>query len=197
MKRIFILLAFLSPIFSVGQDADRVIRKGLLACKGTLAIGAPMDYSGTNMYISGNLQYYTEDNTSYRGEIWVFLGTDGDKKLFKHNHTLFTNFNYHFSTQNNLDPYIGIGPGVSWTELKEPEDLTLADEKYTISNYPRSVSPIATLTIGLNYYTKFAHLFVEAKYVQGIHLSDISPVSLNELRIAFGFGFTINTIAKK
>jgi len=197
MKRTIIISLILLPFVSFTQDTERVIRKGLLACKGTLAAGIPTDYEGTNMYVSGNLQYYVEDNISYRGEVWFFLGSDGETNLFKQNSTLFTDFNYHFTTKNNIDPYIGIGPGFSWTELKEPDDINSADSSLTYSNYPSTVSPLASITAGINYYTKWAHIFVEAKYVQGIHLSDIPPVSLNELRIVFGFGFNMNTIKKK
>jgi len=195
MKIILIIVFGLTiPFVSIAQEEEQIIRKGLTAGKGTLAMGIPTDYEGTNMYVSGNLQYYVEDNISYRGELWFFLGSDGDKNLFKQNSTLFTNFNYHVSTKSNIDPYIGIGPGFSWTQLKEPTNIA---GNQNISNYKATVSPVASLTIGVNYYTKYAHIFVEAKYVHGEHLSDIAAVSLNELRIAFGFGWNINMIKKK
>ena len=197
MKRIILLFTLL-PFITLAQDNERVIRKGLLGGKGTLALGTPTDYEGTNMYVSGNIQYYVQENISYRGEIWFFLGSDGDKNLFKQNSTLFTNFNYHIKTKNNIDPYIGIGPGFSWTQLKEPQSILLvADNNTALSSYSATISPVASITAGINYYTKWAHLFIEAKYVHGIHLSDVSAVSLNELRIAFGFGWNINMIKKQ
>ncbi|PCJ24249.1 MAG: hypothetical protein COA97_10165 [Flavobacteriales bacterium] len=200
MKKIIAILILITPLISLAQDTERVIRKGLAAGKGTLAMGMPTDYEGTNMYVSGNLQYYVENNISLRGEIWFFLGSDGDKNLFKQNSTLFTNFNYHITTKNNIDPYIGIGPGFSWTQLKEPENpiiMIVVDNNRPTSSYSASLSPVASITAGINYYTKWAHLFIEAKYVHGIHLSDVPVVSLNELRIAFGFGWNINFKNKK
>lgn len=197
MRKIIVTLILTLPLISFAQESDRVIRKGLTAGKGTLAMGMPTDYEGTNMYVSGNLQYYVDDNISYRGELWFFLGSDGEKNLFKQNSTLFTNFNYHIKTKNNIDPYIGIGPGFSWTQLKEPDNLAIVDNQFATSSYEATISPVASLTAGVNYYTKWAHLFIEAKYVHGIHLSDTTPVSLNELRIAFGFGWNINLIKKK
>ena len=194
MRGIILSLLIIIPLVTFGQDTERIIRKGLFAGKGTLAIGKPSAYEGTNMYISGNLQYYLEDNISFRGETWLFLGTDAEEEVFKQNSTLFTNFNYHFSTKNNLDPYIGIGPGVSWTQLREPDNM---EQINSISSYSGSASPVASITTGINYYAKWVHLFIEAKYMQGIHLSDLPAVSLNEIRIAFGFGFNINTIKKK
>jgi hypothetical protein len=191
MKKIVITLTLVIPLITLAQDTEGIVKKGLLACKGTLAIGIPTDYEGTNMYVSGNLQYYIEDNISYRGELWFFLGTDSEEQLFNQNSTLFTNFNYHITTKNNIDPYIGIGPGLSWTQLKEPDIALLDVTNYPISSYKSSLSPVASATIGINYYTKWTHLFIEAKYVQGIHTSDIPAVSLNELRIAFGFGFNM------
>ena len=198
MKKIIILSLMLTPLFILAQENERIIRKGLVGGKGTLAMGSPVNYEGTNMYVSGNLQYYVADNISYRGEVWFFLGSDGDKNLFKQNSTLFTNFNYHIKTKNNIDPYIGIGPGFSWTQLKEPESILLVPDNNTpISSYSATISPVGSLTAGINYYNKWAHLFIEAKYVHGVHLSDIPGVSLNELRIAFGFGWNLNTIKKK
>ena len=197
MKKTIIISLIILPFLVFSQETNRVIRKGLAAGKGTLAMGMPVNYEGTNMYVSGNLQYYVEENISYRGEIWFFLASAGEKNLFKQNSTLFTNFNYHVKTKNNIDPYIGIGPGFSWTQLKEPDNLLLVDNEHQISDYNSNVNPVASLTAGINYYTKWAHLFIEAKYVHGIHLSDITPVSLNEIRIAFGFGWNINLIKKK
>jgi hypothetical protein len=196
MKRFFIIV-LLVPFVMSAQNADnQFIDKGLFSMKGTLAVGFPSAYEGTNMYVSGNCEYYLEKNVSFRGGLYMFLGTSGADDVFKQNSTLFTGFYYHPKTNNHLDPYIGIEPGISWTQLKAPdEEIAIVDPK--TSSYPNAASPIVSGTIGINYYaSNFAHLFIEAKYLSGVHASDVAGVSLNEFRIAFGFGFNFWAIKK-
>ncbi|NVO20702.1 MAG: hypothetical protein HXX13_13455 [Bacteroidetes bacterium] len=197
MKKIIVLI-LLFPLISAAQDSKRFVQKGLLAGKGTLAAGKMTTYKATNMYVSGNLEYYLEDNISFRGGIYFFLGTSGAAHPFANNSSLFTGFFYHFNTHNFFDPYIGLEPGVSWTQLKKPDDPGSESYPYNKSSYPQSASPIASVTGGVNCYaTNWTHLFIEAKYVHGVQVSDIPATFLDEIRFAFGFGFNINTIKKK
>lgn len=177
---------------------NQFIDRGLFSMKGTLAVGFPSAYEGTNMYVSGNMEYYLQKNVSFRGGLYAFLGTSGADDVFKQNSTLFTGFYFHPRTNNHLDPYIGLEPGISWTQLKALEtDETAILKPTQISNYPSAASPIISGTIGINYYaSNFAHLFIEAKYIAGNHVSDVESVSLNELRIAFGFGFNFWAVKK-
>ena len=193
MKRISAILLLL-PIMAFAQTSERFIAKGLLSGKGTLAAGIPTAYDATNMYVSGNIEYYTEDNISFRGGLYVFLGASRPKSLIvlSQNSTCFFGYNYHLTTHNHLDPYIGFEPGVSWTQLKAPENQALQTYPYNISDYKATISPVASATLGINYYAaRFTHLFMEVSYINGMHLSDIPAVSLSEFHIAFGFGFNI------
>ena len=194
MKQFLLLIIFL-PLISYTQN--EFINKGLFSTKGTLAVGFPSAYSGINSYVSGNLEYYLEKNVSFRGGLYLFLGTSGATDVFVNNNTLFTGFYYHPKTNNHLDPYIGIEPGVTWSQLKAPDaEIAILNPKK--SSYPHSASPIISGTIGINYYaSNFTHLFIEGKYLTGTHVSDISGVSLNEFRIAFGFGFNLWAIKRQ
>ena len=184
------------PIKKMIATSNQFIDKGLFSMKGTLAVGFPSAYDGTNMYVSGNCEYYLEKSVSFRGGLYMYLGTSDADDVFKQNSTLFTGFYYHPKTNNHLDPYIGLEPGISWTQLKAP-DAEIAIVNPLASSYPNSASPVLSGTIGINYYaSNFAHLFIEAKYIAGTHVSDIAGVSLNEFRIAFGFGFNIWAIKK-
>ena len=199
MKKLIIIILFL-PMISSAQDSARFIRKGLFIGKGTLAIGKPTSFSGTNMYVSGNLEYYSEDNVSFRGGLYVFLGASrpNSPTVLAQNSTVFFGYNYHFKTKNHFDPYLGFEPGLSLTQLKEPDSPANATYPYNVSKYLMSLSPVASATLGINYFaSKYTHLFIEATYVNGVHVSDIPAVSLSELRIAFGFGFNIFVLKKK
>ncbi len=197
-KLVTVILLF--PLVAIAQDSARFVGKGLICGKGTLAAGIPFGYNETNMYVSGNLEYYCDNNSSYRGGVYIFLGASRPKSdvILTQNSTVFFGYNYHFKTYNHFDPYLGFQPGISWTQLKAPDNLLTANPQFSISKYPSSVSPVASVTLGINYYaSKFTHLFIEATYVDGVHVSDISAVSLSELRIAFGFGFNLWLIKGK
>lgn len=196
MRKIITILVFL-PLISIAQDTTPFIARGLFSGKGTVAAGLPTAYKGKNMYFSGNLEYYLEDNVSFRGGIYFFLGSKDMAHPFAMNSTLFTGYYYHFLTSNHLDPYLGLEPGISWSQLKKPDDPATETYPYNISKYPQSVNPVFSLTTGINYYaSNWTHLFIEVKYIKGTHISDISAVPLDELRIAFGFGFNIWTIKR-
>jgi len=61
-----------------------------------------------------------------------------------------------------------------------------------------AVNPLISGVIGFNLYaTKFFHLFADARYVYGNHLSDSPPISLNEVRVSFGLGINLNVLSRK
>lgn len=193
----FILVLLLPAMFHA-QEKKPFIGQGLFTGKGTLAIGKPTGYAGTNMYISGNLEYYIQQNISFRGGVWFFLGSEGMQRPLGNNSSLFTGFFYHFPTKNHLDPYLGFEPGLNWTKLARPDHPENEPEPFNRSAYPVSINPAASITAGLHYYaSKWTHLFMEVKYVAGTHISDVPAVSLGELRVAFGFGFNIWTMRKE
>lgn len=182
----------LFPLSSIAQESNQFVSSGLLSGKGTLAVGLPKAYSGANAYVSGNLEYYLENNISVKGGVWIFLGTSGEENTFSKNATLFTGFYYHFPTQNAFDPYFGFEPGVNWSQLQPHGQLAVLNENY--STFPSSINPTTALASGVNLFaTQWVHLFIEGKYIFGLHTSDIAPVSLNEFRFSFGFGFNLWT----
>ena len=189
MNYLFFFLVTL-PLFCSAQKSERFVSSGLLSGMGTLAIGLPKAYSGTNAYVSGNLEYYLENNISVKGGVWIFLGTSGAENTLFKNSNLFTGFYYHFPTKNAFDPYLGFEPGINWSQLQPHGQLEVLDENYT--TFPTAINPSAAIASGINYFaSQSVHLFVEGKYLFGIHTSDIAPVSLNEFRFAFGFGFNL------
>jgi len=196
MKKLLVIVLFF-PLIALGQPG-RFVAKGLLSGKGTLALGLPTAYKGNNMYVSCNIEYYPENNVSVRGGLYIFLAGQGDTYVFQQNSTLFTGLYYHIKTNNHLDPYVGIEPGLSLTRLKVPANISELPISYSKSAYPFEVSPVAGLAVGINYYaTNWAHIFIEGKYVYGTHLSDLPAVSLSEFKLAFGFGFNMWAIKQK
>lgn len=177
----------------VAQEDNRFVNKGLLRAQGNVSSGVMLKSPGTNIYIHGDLEYYFEPTISIRSESYYFLGTFNATPTFAMNHSNFSGVLLHFTTRGKFDPYIGVQPGIALTQLERPV-YHGTDSLWSpyASSYPVSYSPLFSACAGFNYYAyKFFNLFVHAKYVSGKHLSDISPESLNELKITFGLGWNI------
>jgi len=186
---IFILFLFISKA-DFSQKNPAIIDKGLIRTQGVISFGKLTDHNKTNLYLNGNLEYYTSSLISLRGDIYYYLPKSNDDVLQK-NHQLFYGASYHFYTKHNMDFYLGIQPGIAFTQ-------TGVDVLQTKLTSAPTYNPLISEVVGFNYYaTKWFHLFVDTRYVYGSHLSDAPPFKLNELRISFGLGFNLNLFHKK
>jgi len=151
-------------------------RAQMLRMQATISPGFMVKPSISNIYLHGDIEYYLEENISLRSDIYYFLNTVNNYKPFKFNQSLFTGVVYHFRSQAQFDPYLGVQPGIAFTQTKKYELLTN--------------EIINSKTGGFNYYAaKYFHLFISARYIHGEHLSDLSPIQLDEFRISFGLGW--------
>ena len=191
MQKAAIILLCL-PLFANAQNLNKqYVDKGLLRAQGNIALGVPTYTSaGINMYLVGDLEYYVENNVSIKGSINYYLGSFGGSGNFKMNHSGFLGSNFHFRTHSHFDPYVGVFPGYAVGQLNE-KVVALSGLEPQSSN-PVVLSPLISFSGGFNYYAnRFFSLFINAQYVIGTHLSDVAPVSLNELKVSFGLGYHI------
>jgi len=203
MKKI-ILIASLCTIATAtfAQDAPaRIVRKGLFRSMATISTGAVFGPGVTNIYLQGNFNYYVDDIASIRNDGFYFINELGEEQVFNQNHQLFSGGSFHFKTKGSIDPYIAIQPGLAiasvWDRYECPPN-TNCPQIYGLQQTKTAASPLISGVAGFNFYAqKFFHLFLEARYVQGKHLSKYGPTSLNELRFSFGLGWNINTIKNK
>lgn len=174
----------------------RFVNKGLLSAQGNIAFGTMPGFTGTNMYIHGDLEYYVRQNVSIRSESYYFLGTQKGDARFAMNHSNFTGAMFHLKTSNSFDSYFGIQPGIVLSKInRQALDVSYASDA---SVYAMRLNPAVGISGGFNYYgLKFFHLFIHAKYVIGKHVSDAPAVSLNELKFTFGLGWNIWLIKKE
>ena len=117
-------------------------------------------------------------------------------------HSIYLGGAYHIPTKGHFDPYVIFQPGLAYTSSYEIHNwvpLQLQDERVSHTYYPGVLTPLATAGVGFNYYfQRFAHLFLETRYVYARHLSQApSPISLQELRVTFGLGFNLFIIKDK
>lgn len=191
VKKAFIL-AFLVPFICNGQEAEvkQYPHAGLWRSQATISLGQKRgDF--THMYLHGDLGYHLTDDIEIRGEIYYFLNTLGDTAAFEYNHQLLFGALYHFNTGSNFDPYLGLQPGIALSKSASecPDDTQDA----LPWQCQQSANPLFTTVAGFNYYgTRWFHVFAQVRYVRGVHLGQMLPVHLDELRFSVGLGFNIN-----
>jgi len=199
MKKLFLVVVMLSAVeasFSQ-KEKKQFIHKGILRAQATISPGMLLKENASTISIHGNLEYYLADNVSIRGDGFYFLQVNGINHPLHINHSVFAGASYHFKTKNHFDPYFSFAPGIAITQYTDCYDpqITYGD----ICNDKAYINPLISPAIGFNlYFQRVFHLFAEARYISGKHLSDDStPLSLNELRFSFGLGWNLNLIKQK
>lgn len=192
MWRIVIVLIILPLSVFPQETSEQYIDKGLLRAQGNIAMGSFLKSpSSSTYYISGDLEYYTSRSISVKGSSNFFLGgSQNDYLIFTKNHSILVGALYHFKTKGNFDPFIGLEPGFNLSQLEVNKDIRTLDAIVTASTFPATVNPIFVTSAGFNYYAnKYFSLFANVRLVQGKHFSDITAVSLNEVKFSFGLGW--------
>jgi hypothetical protein len=187
------LILLLSCSAFAQKDSSRYVHRHLIRSMATISPGFMTSLGTNNIYLHGNLEYYVNESISVRGDSYYFISAIESVEHFKMHHTNFTGASYHFRTNGHFDPYLGIQPGFSISQaIYNPcpeEAMCLVP---AIVQQKPSVNPLISGVLGFNYYAqKWFHLFGEARYVQGKHLSEQGPLNLNEIRFSFGLGINI------
>lgn len=200
---IILILCFSNVVFSQ-QENTQFIHKHLVRADASIVAGYLFKENMNNVHVNGSAEYYIDNKVSIRGSASYLLGSSGltaDSMGLKDFHSIYLGGVYHFTTKGHFDPYFILQPGIAYTSsFKEKIDpATVNNENPTRKYYPGVLSPLATAGLGFNYYfQRFAHLFMETRYVYGRHLSEApSPISLQELRVTFGLGFNLFIIREK
>ena len=196
VKKILLSMLIAAGATSVkAQDAPYATH-GLMRATATYSAGF-MTNKTNNGYLQGLIEYYFDESFSVRGDGFLFLfsrSTISDSSIiFNYQEpllqksSLHAGFFWHPANHPTLDPFIGIQPGISFSQKNE---LILTEGGYTAE--PLSVNPVYSIVGGLNYYSgKHFHLFLEARYLRGVHLSSASPKYLDEFLLSFGLGFDV------
>lgn len=180
-KALVIVLVFCGMnLFS--QTSDLVVKEGLLRFQGTIGMGKSTDRNENNIFLHGNLEYFIHSFLTVRADVYFFLPNE-DNRLDV-NHQLFSGMAYHFKTESNFVPYIGVQPGLAATRY---DGISKTE-----------VTPLVSGIAGFNYFAaKWFHLFIDVRFVSGKHLSNLPPYPINEIRLSFGLGFNIATKKNK
>lgn len=183
---LFILVSVCGNIFSQ-EENKQYIHKNLSRTTLTFSTGYFPKNKVSSVYLTGNVEYYTNNKISVRGDGYYFVNNLSESVLSSEyipnqNHGLFFGALYHFKNNSHFDPYLGLQPGIA-----------ISQSKNNFQTSSVTANPLFSSVLGFNYYAKkYAHLFINARYVSGKHLSDArTPMSLNEIRFEFGLGFNL------
>lgn len=192
-QKLITFFIFLSLGVFAQTESGRYVHKGLLRATATISPGVLLEEKTNTISLHGNFDVYIDSDLSLRSDGYFFLNTLDDIQPLAFNHSLFSGAAYHFKTNNHIDPYIAFQPGLAIAKSNGPFIITSSGEKDRIT-YNTAFNPLLSGVIGFNYYaSKFFHLFMEVRFVEGNQLSN-APVStsLNEVKFSFGLGFNLN-----
>lgn len=199
---LIILFVCFSSLLFAQQENTQFIHKHLMRADASIVAGYLFKENINNVHVNGSAEYYIDNKVSIRGFASYLLGSSGltkDSIGLKDFHSIYLGGAYHFPTNGHFDPYFIFQPGIGYTSSYKAKYIGNPDDNTKVATYEGVLSPIGTAGLGFNYYfQRFAHLFVETRYVYGRHLSPApSPVSLQELRVTFGLGFNLFIIKDK
>jgi hypothetical protein len=185
-KRIILVLILASSFIEAfcQKESKDYIYKGLVRTTLTFATGFMPKQKFNNLYLTGNIEYYSDSKISFRGDDMYFFNSMNQDKTLKQNHSLYGGAAYHFPNKN-FDPFVGLQTGLAISQLGS----LYQDSPKTEIAY----NPLISRIVVFNFYAqKWFHLFVNARYNFGKHLASDAIMPLNELSFSFGLGFNIN-----
>lgn len=203
LKFIYIaLFVCLTNVLAAQIESEQYIHKHLVRADGSIVAGFMPKDNLSNVHVTGNLEYYIDNIVSVRGEATYLLGSTGltaDSMSLKDEISVGLGTAFHFPTNGHFDPYFILEPNLAYTSSYHQNNTILFADTKPKTYYVGSVTPMATAGLGFNYYfQRFAHLFLEGRYVYGQHLSEApKPISLQEIRVTFGLGFNVFIIKDK
>ena len=189
VTRIFFsaLMLVASPGFSQ-QKPDFTSGKPI---KFNLALnqGFMLQHKNTDLYISGNLEYFPEKNISIRGDCFWYIDSRQKTPVLKQNLIVLFGALVHLP-MGRSDIYAGLQPGVSYTRPNNTSD--------DYSGLPSRLMPVISISAGYTlYFSKFADFFLAANYmISRYRGSSSGSIKLDEIMISGGLGFHINTKKK-
>jgi len=172
------------------DSAKGFVHKGILRGALTYSVGKMTSFNITNVYLTGNLEYYADKRISVRGDDYFFVNSLNNNKFLKQNSALYFGACYNFPTHSHFNPMIGLQPGVVVSQLNSVAGSDVAN--------PVNVAPLASIIAGFNYFgERWFHILVDVRYTVGRHLDEDGLFQLNELSFSFGLGLNLDVLKKK
>jgi hypothetical protein len=171
------------------QTNNSFVDKGLLKATATISPGFMLNHPITNIYVSGELEYFLEKRISVRGDGLWYRDSQENIPLLKQNSLVYFGALYHFS-KNKHDLFLGLQPGFSITQPNLVDTLGIA--------YPIRINPSISIIAGYTFYVwDYCNFFINARYhnTKNINMS-FGALNLDEIILSAGLGFQLHTKLK-
>lgn len=188
--RSFFLVFLLLPYLLFGGNDAPFTRLGLIKTDATISPGWMLNHGYSNIYVSGDLEFFTAEKFSFRSTTHWYIDSQEDPALLDQNSRIVFGPVYHW-VKKNFDFGIAFQPGVAFTKPN------LADTSG--SEYPYKVLPAITLGAGITYYVwDYCNFFLNANYTHAQYTGLSSgSLKLDEICISAGLGLQLHTFRKK
>jgi len=164
------------------KQSKELIHKGLLSAQATISPSYMFSDKAGYFYLHGGMEWYMNKKLSFAGELYYYLGAQGQRNSFDYNHNVFFGASRHFVNNNN-DFYLGLQPGVAFVKIKA--------STYSLADTKTGIDPLISAIAGYNYFVnKVFHFFVQSRFIAGGHKADVN-MGLSELRFSGGLGFNL------
>ena len=183
---VFLLLSFVS--FAQSIDESRI---GYLRAQANIAAGYMFAQKDIRPYIAGDFDLFVDDRVSVTGEGWFgFKVNNRFVTGLMRNHSIFGGLNYHLMKNGKWDPYIGLSPGIAFTQAFVPCHGNCTLEA---PDPDSGVVPLVSGVLGCNYYIgSVFNLFVKFRGVAGRFRGNLHEFTqLNEIKISVGLGWNV------
>jgi hypothetical protein len=190
VTRIFTVVLLLTASLSFAQQKPDFTSNRPIKFNLALNQGFMLQHKNTDLYISGNLEYFPEKNISIRGDCFWYIDSRQKNPVLKQNAIILFGALVHMP-KGRSDFYAGLQPGVSYTLPNNPDNIDVT--------LPARLMPVLSVSAGYTlYFSKFANFFLAANYmISRYRGSHSGSIKLDEIMISGGLGFHINTKKKK
>lgn len=186
MKTIYFLLVLFFTYTTSQAQYEFVKRKSRITLSGTIAKGWMTDLKTENIYFSGYLEYFPEENISFRGENHLYIGTPNEHNLYDRNDALSFAGIFHF-TPSPYDLYAGFQPGVN-INTRNTNSALVRDPSQKVV-----ISPTFGITAGFTFFlNRYLNFFVCSSYIYGTsYETGTNVLDISEVTLKGGLGFGI------
>ena len=189
VKRIIIAAIVCCSFHSFGQMKQSFGNAGLIKANLSFTQSFMLHNNNKNVYLSGNLEYFTSSKFSLRGDCFWYLDSRQRNPVFKQNGIILFGPVMHLP-KGKHDLYAGIQPGFSYTT---PNQNISSD-----ISYPSRFLPAFSIMAGYTFYfSRFCNFFIGANYLASRYRgAEGGSINLDEFMVSGGLGFQIRHMSK-
>ncbi|MEI6767199.1 MAG: hypothetical protein WCM76_16335 [Bacteroidota bacterium] len=189
VKKLLIPAIMMLCLQSAAQQRTEYTSAGLLKANLALMQSFMVQHPVKNVYLGGNLEYFTGSHLSMRGDCLWYLDSRKNP-AFKQNGVVLFGPLLHYPIKRS-DFYAGLQPGFSFST-----PLIIGSDVSENSSYPSRFLPALSVSGGYTFYfSRFCNFYLGVNYlVSRYRGAEGGSINLDEFIISAGLGFHLFVI---